>query len=70
MKVSIECTYCGHKWVETLYNQSSLQGKICSHGNCRHKQLIVKDLSQEIDYYKGSPSFPVKIELQHLKEFY
>lgn len=62
MKVSIECTYCGHKWEETVYNKSSLVDKTCKNGNCRHSQLIVRDLSSKINYYEGSPEFPPKVE--------
>lgn len=59
MKISLECTYCGHIWVETVYNQHSMDGKSCSNGNCKHKELKVRDLSSKIDYYKGSPPFPI-----------
>lgn len=64
MKVSLECTYCGHKWEKTVYNQSSLEGMSCEHGNCKHKELKVKDLSSKIDYYQGSPPFPISIKLE------
>lgn len=60
MKVSLECTYCGHKWIETIYHKSVIDGKTCSHGTCRHKQLIVRDLNDKVDYYKGCPPFPKK----------
>jgi transcription elongation factor Elf1 len=65
MKVSLECTYCGHKWIETVYNQRSIEDKVCPNGNCRHKELKVKDLSSKIDYYQGSPPFqPSSIEIE------
>jgi len=63
MKFSMECTYCGHKWVETAYNPETLRGKICPHGNCKDKRIIVRDLnSSKIDYYEGSPAFPIQLE--------
>lgn len=59
MKVSMECTYCGHQWTETVYNRDSIENKRCTHGNCRHTELKVRDLSSKIDYYQGSPPFPL-----------
>lgn len=67
MKVSLECTYCGHKWVVEVYNRDSLSNKSCVHGNCRHKKLIAKDLAtSKIDYYEGSPPFPITLDLKGL----
>lgn len=58
MKVSIECTYCGHLWIETIYHQSVLEGKTCKNGDCKDRKLIVRDIKGKIDYYKGCPPFP------------
>lgn len=68
MKVSLECTYCGYKWTELVYNQDSLGQKICTNGNCRHKQLIIRDLTNKIDYYEGSPPFR-ELDVRLLKEW-
>lgn len=61
MRVSIECTYCGHIWTETVYNRDTLQDKRYNYGNCRHSILKVKDLSNKIDYYQGCPDFPPEL---------
>lgn len=59
MKVQIECTYCGHKWTETVYQKSSVENMTCIWGNCKDSNLIVRDMSVgKIDYYAGSPPFP------------
>lgn len=58
MKVQIECTYCGHKWTEVVYHQSALEGKVCKNGDCKDRKLIVRDIKDKIDYYKGCPPFP------------
>lgn len=61
MKVQLECTYCGHKWIETIYNRSATETMTCKHGNCRDSNLIVRDLTTtKVDYYAGSPPFPEK----------
>lgn len=62
MKVSLECTYCGHIWFETVYHKGALDGKTCVNGSCRHKQLILRDLKDKVDHYKGCPPFPEKQE--------
>lgn len=59
MKVSIECTYCGYKWEETIYNRASLEDKVCPNGNCKDRNLKVKDATSKVDYYKGCPPFPI-----------
>lgn len=69
MRISLECSYCGHIWEETLYSRESLIDKTCMNGDCRHKPLIVKDLTSKIDYYEGSPPFPVQVDLNKLKEW-
>lgn len=70
MKISLECTYCGHKWVVEVYNRDSLNNKTCTHGNCRHRRLIAKDLlTSKIDYYEGSPPFSLELDLKILKEW-
>lgn len=59
MKVQLECMYCGHKWVEEVYNKSSIDSKTCTKGNCGDSNLIVRDLNaSKIDAYKGCPPFP------------
>lgn len=68
MKVSLECQYCGHKWIELVYNRQSLEDKTCTHGNCRHRVLIIKDLASKVDYYEGSQPFSPELKL--LKEWY
>lgn len=69
MKVSLECTYCGYKWIAEVYNRDSLSGKTCTRGNCKHKQLIARDLTNKVDYYEGSPPFSIEIDLKKLKEW-
>lgn len=69
MKVALECTYCGYKWIVEVYNEESLRNKTCTRGNCRHKHLIAKDLNNKIDYYEGSPPFPIELDLRRLKEW-
>ena len=55
MKVEIECLYCGHRWVETIYGRESLVGKVCT--KCKSQDLKAKDATSKIDYYKGAPEF-------------
>lgn len=59
--------YCGYKWVETLYNKQSLEGKTCIHGNCKDKNLIVRDVTSKIDYYQGCPPFQPKLDKSFLR---
>jgi hypothetical protein len=61
MQVEIECTYCGHKEQDDVYNQYSLHGRRCK--KCKDSNLKFKDLTQtKIDYYQGCPPFPEKKE--------
>ena len=68
MKVQLECTYCGHRWIKSVYNKDSLFGELCPHGKCKCKRLIFRDISEKIDYYKGAPPFPIKLVVD--KEWY
>lgn len=59
MLVDVECTYCGQKWEENVYNQSSLHDMKCKY--CKDKNLKFKDKDKsKIDYYQGCPPFPEK----------
>lgn len=63
MKVELECTYCAFKWMENIYNQSSLAGKICP--KCKDKNLKARDIESKTNYYEGAPEFPVKLEIDN-----
>jgi len=59
MEIAFECTYCGKKWSERFYNQYSAQNQRCS--VCNDKNLKYKSVEEsKINYYEGSPPFPVK----------
>lgn len=62
MKVQITCTYCGFQYIKEVYSESTLRYEKCTNGNCNDKRLIIKDLTNKIDYYQGSPPFPTKTE--------
>lgn len=55
----MECTYCGHKWIEQVYNQSAVQGTQCV--RCKDRYIKMRDLSSKINYYQGCPDFPSKL---------
>lgn len=58
MKVEFECTYCGYRWVEEIWNKDTISSKVCKKGNCRTKNLLARDLqATKVDYYQGSPPF-------------
>lgn len=59
MNVSFECTYCGNKWNEDLYNPSTAKNARCSKCKDRHPKYWDSKETQ-IDYYAGSPEFPLK----------
>lgn len=62
MKVEITCTYCGFHWNKEVYSQSTLQYEQCTNGNCRDKNLIIRDVTSKIDYYQGSTPFAPKTD--------
>lgn len=63
MKFALECLYCAFKWVKTAYSEESFKDEKCPHGNCKHKRFRVTPLnSSKIDYYAGSPPFPIELE--------
>lgn len=61
MKVELECTYCGHKWIYEGYNRLSIVSEKCK--KCKDANLKAKDLDvSKIDYYAGSPPFADEFE--------
>jgi hypothetical protein len=60
MKFTLECTYCGNIMIEEARSQNYLSTKFCDSGNCKDKNLIVRNYDDRIDYYKGCPPFPEK----------
>ena len=60
MRIQLECHYCGHKWEDTVFNKSAIEGMRCRNGNCNDSNLTVRDLAAKVDYYQGCPPFPVK----------
>jgi hypothetical protein len=62
MTVEIECPYCGHKKFQNASKWRAQAGRpyICGHGNCTHSKVIIRDLSKNVDYYKGCPPFPAE----------
>lgn len=58
MLVSFECTYCGEKWTADVWGKPQIEVTKCR--KCGDSGLKVKDAAADkIDYYKGSPKFPV-----------
>lgn len=59
MIVQLECLYCGKIWEFVPRNESEIEDLSCS--ICGDKKLKVKDkMKSSVDYYQGSPPFPVK----------
>jgi len=57
IEVSLECQYCGHKWIYRAYSKASIDKLKCN--KCSDSNLTVRNLSDnKIDYYQGSPAFP------------
>lgn len=61
MEIAFECTYCGFKWTDQLYNERSANNQHCRH--CKDKYPKWRKLEDaKVDYYAGSPPFPKKEE--------
>ena len=61
MKLELECTYCGHRWVKDFYNKHSATHERCPH--CKDSNLKARDVKEsKVDYYQGCPPFPEKKE--------
>jgi transcription elongation factor Elf1 len=61
VNILFECTYCGHRWEEEIWNQSRIESTKCS--KCGDSKLKAKDAAvAKIDGYKGCPPFPEKKE--------
>lgn len=59
MRILFECTYCGNRWEDEVWNQSRIESTRCP--KCGDKKLKVKDANTaKIDTYKGCPPFPEK----------
>jgi len=56
-KFQMECMYCGHKWVETLWHKPD--NLRCTHGSCNDKNITIRPLkgAGSVDYYAGSGPF-------------
>lgn len=55
----IICTYCGKTWTKVVYAMNAIENEKCS--KCGDRNLDVRDNSKsKINYYAGSPPFPVK----------
>lgn len=57
MEVTLECSYCGHKWRDKIYSIAMIPKCI----KCADRKVKVrKDDGDKKDYYAGSPPFPKK----------